>query len=114
MDLSFDLRSGSVPNEILNYLLQLAAVCKKYVDEFPAVDWYSPWSIIEPFNIQYYRPNGGFKVFHSERVGLTTATRHMVWMTYLNDVTDGGETEFYHQGYKVKPERGKKIGRAHV
>ena len=27
-------------------------------------------------------------------------------MTYLNDVTDAGETEFYYQKIKVKPEKG--------
>ena len=27
-------------------------------------------------------------------------------MTYLNDVTDDGETEFYYQKIKVKPQKG--------
>jgi len=27
-------------------------------------------------------------------------------MTYLNDVEDGGETEWYYQNLKVKPEKG--------
>ena len=27
-------------------------------------------------------------------------------MTYLNDVIDGGETEWYYQNIKIKPERG--------
>ena len=27
-------------------------------------------------------------------------------MTYLNDVENGGETEFYYQKIKVKPEKG--------
>jgi hypothetical protein len=27
-------------------------------------------------------------------------------MTYLNDVYNGGETEFYHQQLKVKPQKG--------
>ena len=27
-------------------------------------------------------------------------------MTYLNDVTDGGETEFFHQNLKITPEKG--------
>jgi hypothetical protein len=27
-------------------------------------------------------------------------------MTYLNDLTDGGETEFHYQQVKVKPEKG--------
>jgi hypothetical protein len=27
-------------------------------------------------------------------------------MTYLNDVTDQGETEFFHQQIKIKPQKG--------
>ena len=30
-------------------------------------------------------------------------------MTYLNDVSDGGETEFFHQKLKVKPVKGKTV-----
>ena len=32
--------------------------------------------------------------------------RHLVWMTYLNDIEEGGETEFYYQKLKVKPRKG--------
>jgi len=32
--------------------------------------------------------------------------RTLVWMTYLNDVEDGGETEFPMFGLKVRPQRG--------
>ena len=27
-------------------------------------------------------------------------------MTYLNDVTDAGETEWYHQRLKIQPQKG--------
>ena len=35
--------------------------------------------------------------------------RHLVFMTYLNTVKSGGETEFYHQKVKVKPKKGKTL-----
>ena len=35
--------------------------------------------------------------------------RLLVFMTYLNDVEDGGETEFLYQNLKVKPEKGKTL-----
>lgn len=63
-------------------------------------------------NIQYYPPGGGFKVWHWERDGAhnfrgeITYNRCLVFMTYLNDVTDGGETEWYYQKVKVKPRKG--------
>lgn len=91
------------------YLEQLQLVCNKYVEEFPFSNEYSQWGIIEPINIQYYSPGGdAFKMYHSERTQ-SKCDRHLVFMTYLNDVTDGGETEFYHQKYKISPEKGKTV-----
>jgi hypothetical protein len=77
---------------------------KKYI----YCDKTSQWGIEQPINIQHYTPTGGFKVWHSERTaGLAPYNkRHLVFMTYLNDVTDAGETEFYYQNIKIKPEKG--------
>ena len=59
-------------------------------------------------NIQYYPKNGGYKQYHTERTNLNypIVSRHLVFMTYLNDITDRGETEFFHQKIKVKPKKG--------
>jgi hypothetical protein len=53
-------------------------------------------------------PGQGFKIWHCERSGPvdTCVFRHLVFMTYLNDVTDGGETEWYHQQISIKPQKG--------
>ena len=48
------------------------------------------------YNIQYYKKGGGYKVFHCERSYPSTSKRVLVFMTYLNDVKDGG-TEFKYQ-----------------
>lgn len=57
--------------------------------------------------IQHYPVGGGFKAWHCERAEDTMliATRHLVFMTYLNDVPDGG-TEFMYQDLKIKAEKG--------
>jgi hypothetical protein len=34
------------------------------------------------------------------------ASRHLVFMTYLNDVDDEGGTEFFHQKLVVQPRKG--------
>ena len=54
------------------------------------------YSVQEVVNLQKYEPNEGFKECHSERRGKTQQTRCLAWMTYLNDVPDGG-TEFLYQ-----------------
>lgn len=55
-------------------------------------------------SIQYYPPGGGYKVWHYER-GKGTEKRQLVYMTYLNDVPNGG-TEWYYQNYKTEAVKG--------
>jgi hypothetical protein len=59
------------------------------------------------FNIQKYEPNEGFFGWHCERAGNKYSDRLLVWMIYLNDLTDRGETEFFYQQHFETPERGK-------
>jgi len=59
--------------------------------------------------IQHYRPGGGFKMPHFERGGYATATRMLVWMTYLNDVTDGGGTHFVYQKHTFEAKKGRTL-----
>jgi hypothetical protein len=86
----------------------LGNIVKLYVDKYPMVNYYSPWKILEDINVQGYKPSEAFYSWHCERprVHSPSVMRHMVFMTYLNDVTDGGETEFLHQNIKIKPEKG--------
>ena len=61
----------------------------------------------EPFNIQHYKPGEGFYSWHCERWNnhnLKTQ-RAFVFMTYLNDVKNGG-TEFKYQKKKFQAKKG--------
>ena len=92
---------------LVNYFDALSEVIKLYTEKYIWCDITESWTIVENVNIQWYPPNGGFKVFHFERNGkLVSMNRHLVFMTYLNDVTDAGETEFYYQKLKVQPQKG--------
>lgn len=68
-----------------------------------------PFRISQGFNIQRYRPSQAFHGYHCERAGIPHSERILVWMIYLNDVTDRGETEFYYQHYFERPEEGKLV-----
>ena len=64
-------------------------------------------------NIQKYLQNeGGYFYYHSEIYPHPNDTendalhRKLLWMFYLNDVEEGGETEFYHQQLATKPKQG--------
>lgn len=83
-------------------------VVKEYRAHFPWCDNTDTWGI-QSFQIQYYPPpDSGFFDWHCERNGSAPSVvkRHLVFMTYLNDVVEGGETEFLHQKLKIKPEKG--------
>ena len=64
---------------------------------------------IGPFNIQKYFPGDHFASLHSERTDMASIHRLFAWMTYLNDVEDGGTTDFEYYKIKVKPETGKTL-----
>jgi hypothetical protein len=88
------------------YLDELVEAMKQYTTKFPYCNNYAPFNIIEGINLQYYSPGGGYYEWHTERTGKANTQRHLVFMTYLNDVEDGGETEFFHQQLKIKPKKG--------
>lgn len=67
----------------------------------------------EPINMQKYeKQTGGYPYWHSEHFPHPTDTsqrslhRVLLWLIYLNDVADGGETEFLYQQAKLKPQTG--------
>jgi len=72
-----------------------------------AFETLDPIEIFPLFNIQRYLPNEGFFGFHCERATLQHSNRVLVWMIYLNTLTDQGETEFYYQHHFEEPKQGK-------
>jgi len=91
------------------YVTALQACTKRYVARYPyAANHVGAWGISSPTNFQFYPPSGGYKIFHTERNGRMEpgASRHLVFMTYLNDVTDEGGTEFFHQNVTIQPKKG--------
>jgi len=60
-----------------------------------------------PFIIQRYEKNIGKYVYHDDSKVEQTKTRTITYIWYLNDVIEGGETEFFGGSFKVRPEKGK-------
>ena len=58
-------------------------------------------------NLQYWKPKEHYSSWHCEiRNEVKYIYRNLVFMTYLNDISTGGETEFIHQIVKINPESG--------
>ena len=90
------------------YIGALTDIINAYCEEYPQAAAYGVFGLLSRANLQYYPPGGGYKTYHTERTGAgePEGSRHLVFMTYLNDVTDEGGTEFYHQGVTVQPVKG--------
>ena len=112
MDVSLSVlleEKDNIYNNIAKKYFDLLQNCLEcYKQEYIFSDSGQTYCINGGVNIQLYLQNGGYKKYHTERSSKTEpqGSRHLVFMTYLNDVTDRGETEFFYQKIKVKPKKG--------
>jgi hypothetical protein len=80
-----------------------------YLNEFPILkdqgdDWTSGTTILQKTCVRE-----GFHAFHCENLAWDTKYRALTWMIYLNDVEEGGETEFLYQSKRIKPVKNKAL-----
>jgi hypothetical protein len=92
-----------------DYLDALFACHRDYLEQWPFLKSVMPRVEISSFNIQRYDPGGHFQKVHSERTTVGTSHRVLAWMTYLNDVEDGGATHFVHQDMEIQPQKGRTL-----
>jgi hypothetical protein len=105
------------PNDLKNpkykifnqYIGELHKCFLEYQNQWPFLKTMIKNIDIPSFNIQKYSKGDHFTHMHSERTSLNTLHRLFAWMTYLNNVDDGGQTNFSHYGIKIKPEIGKTL-----
>lgn len=58
------------------------------------------------FKLQKTKIGGGYHIWHYESGAREYSNRLLAWILYLNDVHEGGETEFLYQHMRIKPEQG--------
>ena len=75
-----------------------------YQELYPEVKGFHRFSMTEGANIQHYPPGGGYFAEHCERTS-RMENRCLVWMTYLNDVPEGG-TNFKYQKLTTPAKKG--------
>jgi|TARA_Y100000114_G_C11737470_1_gene317052 hypothetical protein len=104
LDYSFVINKGIEP--FYSYELQLQKCLEDYIKTYPAVGHLPRYNIEDnKINIQYYKPNQGFKTWHCERGDYNSLKRFLVFFTYLNDVPDGG-TFFKYFNIKIPAKKG--------
>lgn len=57
--------------------------------------------------IQMTKPSEGYHTWHCENSALALKSRFLTWILYLNDIDEGGETEFIHLSERVAPKEGR-------
>lgn len=110
--------SGSVlflesHQETLNLAQQFSdyfwgSIYKEYAKKYPILNEFGHHTIYN-FKVQKTAPGEGYHTWHTENCCLENCTRVLVWAVYLNDVEDGGETEFLYQATRVKPKTGRVV-----
>ena len=105
------LEFGISPEEkfdtFVSYRENLQNILELYVKKYTYANEVKKFNMIERCNIQYYKPGGGFKKWHFENnfKNKISCDRCLVFMTYLNDVPNGG-TEFKYQNLKLPAKKG--------
>lgn len=81
---------------------------KHYEKNVGALDSYGQDKLYyTSLKIQKTLPTEGYHVWHLEHSsGFNNEPRAFVYSVYLNDVEEGGETEFLYQRRRIKPEQG--------
>jgi prolyl 4-hydroxylase len=96
-------------NCLNKYIKHLYMNFKDYQNQWPFIKNLVKEMHIGKFNIQRYTPGGHFAKVHTERSSIASSHRLFAWMTYLNNVDDGGTTHFSHYDIEIKPETGKTL-----
>tara|TARA_R100001082_G_scaffold79519_1_gene46840 strand:- start:39 stop:665 length:627 start_codon:yes stop_codon:yes gene_type:complete len=89
----------------VNFVNCIVESFMKYAQEYSFIDILPKTQVYQGFKIQKYNPGECYSQLHCESMG-SQLHRVLAWMIYLNDVTEGGETEFPSQDKKFQPRCG--------
>lgn len=101
-DMASDTGDMNLVSEVNSYLNM---ALEEYVNIFSAIN-NSPIRSTRQ-KLQKTKKSGGYHVWHHEQSSLDSNDRVLVWTIYLNDVEEGGETEFLYQSKRIKAKKGK-------
>ena len=105
---SYDIPLASAVDgdRVAEFIGNVLGCYNAYSDEFNIAFNSSAEHFAYMMKLQKTEVGQGFHKWHYETAGRQVAGRVLVWSAYLNDVDEGGETEFLYQHRRVKPEKG--------
>ena len=78
---------------------------KKYAEEYDVIQGFDKHTVYS-FKMQRTQIGGGFHYWHAEQTNKASSDRFLTFTCYLNDVDEGGETEFLYYPKRVKATQG--------
>lgn len=81
---------------------------KEYIDRYSTLKQYDQHTIYS-YKVQKTIPAGGYHVWHCEDGSKEFSRRLGVYILYLNDVGEGGETEFLYLSKRISAKKGRLI-----
>ena len=93
-------------NIFLEFCSALQSCYYQYSNKYGVIPSLGKHAISESIKIQKTGPGQGYHVWHCETANISSGRRVMLALLYLNDVEDGGETEFLYQSIRIKPKKG--------
>ena len=79
-----------------------------YCKKFSVIDQLGRHGIYG-YKIQKTLPSEGYHIWHCEQSSVDNCRRLGVYLLYLNDVDEGGETEFLYLSQRIKPQTGRLV-----
>lgn len=99
----FGLEHSSLIGEFNKYFFE--QIYSNYANYFSVLNSMEKHGILT-YKIQKTLPGGGYHIWHCEVNNFDSSRRIGTYILYLNDVQDGGETEFLYLSQRVKPQKG--------
>ena len=94
--------------ELKTIIFNFDIALKHYVENTGVGDAYGSPFYFTSLKIQKTLPREGYHLWHIEHQrGFNNEARALVFSIYLNDVEEGGETEFLHFSKRVQPKTGR-------
>jgi hypothetical protein len=99
----------SVDNGIAATLLSfLGKTYKEYINKYGILTLATNTGVT-CVRMQKTLPSEGYHIWHHELSSYKHQNRILAWTVYLNDVEDGGETEFLYQSKRVQCKQGRVV-----
>lgn len=107
LELSF--MSGNIPPLMSEFNSAFWDECYElYREQYPVLNSYHNHTIFS-YKVQKTLPGEGYHIWHAEDGEREHRARMGVYILYLNDVEEGGETEFIYMKRRIPPRKGRLV-----